>query len=78
MGQDEFRIKIRLCKHLNVRSVFAVRMLPRPCVIELVSVGGYALILKYQLYSWTHAPLAKRVAHRDDGNRLIARADEKS
>jgi hypothetical protein len=61
MEQDEFRIKIRLCKHLNVRPVFAVRMLPRPWIIELVSAGGYAMILKYQLYPWTHARLAKRV-----------------
>ena len=46
MEQDEFRIKIRLCKHLNVRPVFAVRMLPRPWIIELVSAGGYAMIFE--------------------------------
>ena len=29
---------------------------------ELVDAGGYAMILKYQLYPWTHVQLAKRVA----------------
>src|SRR5205823_7734183 len=48
--QDEFRIKIRLCKHLGVRPLFAVRMLPREWIYELLTAGGYAMILKYQLY----------------------------
>jgi hypothetical protein len=62
MEQDEFRIKIKLCKHLGVRPVFAVRMLPRSWITELWAAGGYAMILKYQLYPWTHAQLAKRIA----------------
>ncbi len=28
---------------------------------ELMHRGGFALILKYQLYPWTHRELAKRV-----------------
>jgi hypothetical protein len=29
---------------------------------ELITAGGFALIMKYQLYPWTHKELAKRVA----------------
>ena len=40
--------------------------------------GGFALILKYQLYPWTHRKLAKRVAEElslpVDAPRAIAEA----
>lgn len=62
MPQEEFRIKIRLCKHLGIIPVFAARMLPKSWVSDLIAAGGYAMIMGYQLYPWTHAALAKRVA----------------
>jgi len=37
-------------------------MLPKTWINEVISAGGYAMILKYQLYPWTHVDLAKRVA----------------
>jgi hypothetical protein len=58
----EFETKVRLCKILDVRPVFVARMLPKTWIHELVEAGGFALILKYQLYPWTHKELAKRVA----------------
>ncbi len=61
MDYEEFQTKVRLCKFLGVRPVFTVRMLPRTWIKELVDSGGYAMILKYQLYPW-HRELAKRVA----------------
>jgi hypothetical protein len=62
MDQKEFQIKMALCQYLGLRPVFAVRMLPKSWIKELVDAGGYAMILKYQLYPWTHVQLAKRVA----------------
>lgn len=57
----EFRIKIRMCEVLGIVPVFAVRMLPRSWIHELIGRGGFALILKYQLYPWAHRDLAHRV-----------------
>jgi len=62
MPQEEFRTKIRLCEHLGLVPVFAARMLPKSWISELIDAGGYAMIMKYQLYPWTHAELARRVA----------------
>lgn len=62
MVDKEFRIKIRLCQGLGIRPVFVVRMMPKHWVVELDRQGGFALILKYQLYPWTHRELAKRVS----------------
>jgi hypothetical protein len=61
MDRTEFEIKIELSKELGIRPVFAVRMLPKSWINDLVRVGGFALIYKYQLYPWAHRELAKRV-----------------
>ncbi len=61
MDRVEFETKIRLCRHLDIRPVFAARMLPKTWINEVVAAGGFALILKYQLYPWSHRELAKRV-----------------
>jgi len=62
MRQDEFRIKIEICREIGVIPVFAVRMLPKTWINELVQKGGFALIMKWQLYPFTHKDLARRVA----------------
>ncbi len=61
MDRTEFEIKIRLCRQLGIRPVFAARMLPRSWINDLINVGGFALIIKYQLYPWAHRELARRV-----------------
>ena len=61
MERDEFLLKTRLCLNLGIRPVFVCRMLPKSWIFELLKAGGFALILKYQLYPWTHRELAKRV-----------------
>src|SRR5260221_14385664 len=48
----------QLCR---IRPVFVCRMLPKSWIFELLRAGGFALILKYQLYPSTHRELAKRV-----------------
>jgi len=44
-----------------LRPVFAVRMLPKSWAFEVIRAGGFALILKWQLYPLTHRDLAARV-----------------
>jgi hypothetical protein len=61
MDRMEFDIKIRLCRHLGIRPVFAARMLPRSWINDLINEGGFALIIKYQLYPWAHRELARKV-----------------
>lgn len=61
MDYDELKIKIRLCKYLGLKPVFVARMLPRTWINEIIKSGGFALILKYQLYPLTHKELAKRI-----------------
>lgn len=61
MDYREFQEKVRLCKFLGIRPVFATRMMPKPWIHELGRAGGFALILGYQLYPWAHRDLAERV-----------------
>lgn len=59
---DEFALKIRLCHHIGVRPVFAVRALPRTWANALISSGGYAMIMRYQFYPWTQRELATEIS----------------
>lgn len=61
MDHDELQTKIELCHSIGVRPLFAVRMIPKSWVKEVVDAGGFALILKFQLYPWSHRQLARRV-----------------
>lgn len=61
MDREEFFLKIKLCERLGIKPVFVCRMLPRSWIYDLNKSGGFALILKYQLYPWTHRELARRV-----------------
>ena len=61
MDHEELKTKIRICGYLGVRPLFVARMLPKPWIKEVVDAGGFALIMKYQLYPWAHKDLAKKV-----------------
>jgi hypothetical protein len=61
MDHLELQTKVRLCRELSIRPVFVVRMLPKSWINEIVGAGGFALVLKYQLYPWAHRDLARRV-----------------
>jgi hypothetical protein len=61
MDKDEIDLKIKLCKYLNVKPVFIVRMLPKSWINEIIEKGGFALILKYQLYPQYHKEFAEKV-----------------
>jgi hypothetical protein len=57
----EFVAKIRLAVHLGIRPVFAVRALPKTWAEALIESGGYAMIMQYQFYPWTHKDLASEI-----------------
>lgn len=61
MEHNELITKIKMCRHLGVAPVFVARMLPKVWIKELNDAGGFALILKHQLYPWAHRDLARRV-----------------
>lgn len=61
MDYDELRTKVTLCRHLGIRPLVVARMLPKSWIKEIVDAGGFALIMKWQLYPYTHKELARRV-----------------
>lgn len=62
MDYDELKVKVRMCSSLGIKPVFAARMLPKTWINEIVDSGGFALIMKYQLYPLAHRELARRVS----------------
>lgn len=58
---DEFIVKVRMALKIGVKPVFAVRALPRTWVWALIQAGGYAMIMTYQFYPWTHKEVADRI-----------------
>lgn len=62
MDHDELVTKMTMCAVLGLVPVFVVRMAPRTWVKEVGDAGGFVLILKHQLYPWSHRDLARRVA----------------
>jgi hypothetical protein len=61
---DEFVTKIRLALHIGVRPVFAVRALPKTWTEALIQSGGYAMIMGFQFYPWTHQALATEIREK--------------
>lgn len=59
--RSELEIKLAMCSHLGIKPVMACRMLPKSWILDVIHAGGFALILKFQLYPWAHRDLAKRV-----------------
>jgi hypothetical protein len=58
----EIFIKLTMAKFMRLTPVFVARMLPKTLINEIWKAGGFALILKYQLYPYSHRELAKKVA----------------
>lgn len=61
MDREQLEIKIDICQALGVTPVFVARMLPKSWILDVKDEGGFSLIMKYQLYPWTHKRLADRV-----------------
>lgn len=64
MDYKELEAKLEMCSYLGLRPLFVARMLPKPWAKEIIDAGGFALILKYQLYPWAHKALARTVKER--------------
>lgn len=64
MDLDEFVTKTRLCVRLGLKPVFAVRSLPKSWIDALVHAGGYAMIMGYQFYPWSHIVLANEIRQK--------------
>ena len=61
---EEFVTKVRLSLHLGLKPVFAVRYIPKTWADALIQAGGYAMIMGFQFYPWTHADLAKEIRQK--------------
>jgi hypothetical protein len=61
MDYKELKAKLLLCKALGIRPLIVARMLPKAWIKEIIDAGGFALIMKWQLYPYTHKELARRV-----------------
>lgn len=55
------KAKVALCRYLGLRPLMVARMLPKAWIKEVIDAGGFALIMKWQLYPYTHKELARRV-----------------
>jgi hypothetical protein len=58
---EEFLVKVRMALHIGVKPVFAVRALPKTWAYALIQAGGYAMIMTYQFYPWTHKEVADTI-----------------
>lgn len=61
---DELQVKLDMCTFLDLRPLFIARMHPRNYIEAIRSTGGYALVVKHQLYPFGYADLARRVRER--------------
>jgi hypothetical protein len=61
MREEELNIKIAMCEELGVTPLFVVRYMPATWFNRVREVGGFVLMLKYQLYPLSHVELARAV-----------------
>lgn len=64
MEVQEFVVKTRMALHLGLRPVFVVRAMPETWIAALAKVGGFALVMGYQFYPWTHKALAEEIKQK--------------
>jgi hypothetical protein len=61
MDKEEFDIKIKICKELDILPLFVNRMMPSAWMEELRESNGIWVIMGYQLYPIGHKKLADKV-----------------
>jgi hypothetical protein len=59
--RDELGIKLEMCRVLELRPLFVMRMAAKSYVFKIVEAGGYALLFGTQLYPFGHEELMERV-----------------
>lgn len=62
--RDEFRIKMKICKHLGLAPLFVSRMAPKNYTYEIIERGGLSWVLGTQFYPFGHQELATEVKKR--------------
>jgi hypothetical protein len=48
--RQELAAKVAMCQHLGLRPLFIVRFAPKSYIEEVRQLGGFTLVVKYQLY----------------------------
>jgi hypothetical protein len=64
IDRRDFQTKLLISRHLDIKPVFVVRMMPRHWISELQHDGGFALVMKWQLYPTSHSTLARLVREK--------------
>lgn len=59
---DEFRVKLEMCRQLNIKPLFITRAMPKTYIREAWRLGGFCLVFGKQLYPFGQEDLARRVA----------------
>jgi hypothetical protein len=59
--RDELTVKLRMCEHLGLRSLFIVRMAAKSYINEVRLENGFTLVFKFQLYPFGQKPFAETV-----------------
>jgi hypothetical protein len=58
---EEFLTKISLSLHIGRQAIFAGRALPKTWANAVIQAGGYAMIMGFQFYPWTHKEVADKI-----------------
>ena len=61
ISRDELRIKLRLCRYLEVAPLFIMRFAPKSYIHEINQSGGFGLLFEEQIYPWGHNALLNEV-----------------
>jgi len=62
--QQEFLIKRRMCEHLGIRPVFAVRWMPKSYIYQVYNEGGFGWLFEDQAYPLGQERLCGRLRKR--------------
>ena len=62
MEREDFDRTIEICKELDLRCVHVVRRNPEPWLLELRDLGGFTLMLDFQLYPPLLGDLVQRIS----------------
>jgi hypothetical protein len=61
ISHSELRIKVQICKHLQIAPLFIMRFAPKSYIHEVNQSGGFVLLFEDQLYPMGHSALLTEV-----------------
>jgi hypothetical protein len=62
--RSEFEIKLKMCKFLGIKPVFAVHWLPKSYIWQVYKQGGFGWLFEYQLYPLGYERLCQQLQKR--------------